>query len=758
MKYKIFITLLLQFVIGMLCAQQVLKGVVTFENEEGQLESIPFANVYWEGTNYGTSTDSSGAFQLAVPKEGATTLITSFIGFKVDTSIVENFKRSIAIRLVRSNELDAVDVNYRRKSSEMSFINPIQTINMNEKELFKAACCNLSESFETNPSVDVNFTDAVTGAKQIRMLGLNGPYTMISRENMPGIRGLANAYGLGSIPGTWINSIQVTKGVGSVVNGYESIAGQINVELQKPDIGEQTFFNLFANEAGRTEANLVHTEKFSEHLGTTFLLHGNIRPIERDRNNKDGFRDFPLQQQVNFMNRWKFNTNRGWMGQIGIQYFLDDKEGGQTDELKKEELASANNGNKYRVNIKMEKVEVFGKLGYVFSNSEYKSMGFQWQLTQHDLNTNFGIRDYNSLQQSFYGNWIYQSIIGSTTHQFKTGLSFVYDNYDEQFEANDYDRIERVPGAFFEYTFKPTGNFTLVAGIRGDHHNLYDAFVTPRLHLRYALNETTVLRGVGGSGQRSPTTLVDRQSLMASSRRFIFPTNNSDLPYGLEMEKAWNVGVNLTKNFSLDYREGTVQVDFYHTNFENQVVVDLEESAREVLFYNLQGQSYSNTAQFQLDYELIKFLDLRLAYRWVQVKTEFISGVKQQPLTPEHRFFVNLGYETTESANESNWTFDLTMQWVGEQRIPTTVENSAPNQRATSSEAFAMVSSQVTRNFSKRLAVYVGIENAFNFQQKNPIIGADNPFGNEFDASLVWGPIFGRNLYGGLRWRIQKEE
>lgn len=752
MKYKIILGLFLQSLVIMGIAQEAIKGVVLSESEKGKLEPIPFANVYWQGTNYGTSTDSNGVFQLAIP-EGARNLIASFVGFQSDTSLITDFEKPISISLRQSISLKTVEVEYRKKGSELSFINPIQTIEMNERELFKAACCNLSESFETNPSVDVSFTDAITGAKQIRMLGLNGPYTMISRENMPGIRGLGNAFGLSFVPGTWINSIQVTKGVGSVVNGYESIAGQINVELQQPDHGEQTFVNLYGNAAGRTELNLIHTEELSEHLGTTVLLHGNNRSFERDRND-DGFRDFPLQNQINFINRWKWKTDNGWMGQLGVGYLKDDKDGGQTDELIDDE---AEGFVPYKVDIETERVEAFGKIGYLFPKYKYRSMGLQWSILQHEQNSTFGIRQYDARQRSAYANFIYQSIISNTAHQFKTGLSFVYDDFDESFESGNFDRTERTPGAFFEYSYKPSNTMTLVAGIRADHHNLYGTFVSPRLHFRYALDEKTVLRLLGGSGQRSPTILADRQSLMASSRTFEFLGTKARLPYGLEMEKAWNYGFNITRNFRLDYRDGTISLDAYRTEFENQVVVDLDQNAQAVSFYNLEGTSFSNTAQLQLDYELIKFLDMRIAYRWTQVETEYRFGQRQQPLTPEHRFFINFGYETKTSAKKANWLFDLTVQWTDKQRIPDGLGQTDLSV-ANESPSFWLLSGQVTKNFNKRLAVYIGIENLLDYRQNRPIIGSNNPFGRRFDASQVWGPIFGRTIYGGLRWRIQKED
>lgn len=762
MKHIFIMLLLFQVGVTTLFAQKELSGAVVYENSKGRLEPVPFANVYWQGTNYGTTTDTSGSFRIAIPDNGKY-LITSFIGFESDTFKVEKVNKLVRIRLKEaSNTIDQVDITYRRKASEMSFINPLATTNMNEKELFKAACCNLSESFETNPAVDVNFTDAVTGTKQIRMLGLNGPYTMISRENMPGIRGLGNSFGLSFIPGVWINSIQVTKGVGSVVNGYESIAGQINVELVKPELGEQTFANAFLNLGGRAEINFGHTQELNEHVATTLLLHGNTRLFEVDNNN-DGFRDFPLQNQINVLNRWKYTSAKGLMGQIAFHYLNEEKNGGNTDDYVFDNQNRLDWRGPYLIDIDTESAELFGKVGYVFSDFKYKSMGFLWSVKQHEQNSLFGERTFDVRQRSVYANWIYQSIIGNSNHQFKTGLSYVYDEYDETFEDQSFDRSEIVPGAFFEYTFKPNANFTMVAGLRGDYHNYYGAFASPRLHLRYALSETMVARAVGGSGQRSPTVLMERQSLMASARSFNFAGDNKDGIYGLDMEKAWNIGFNLSKSFTLDYRDGNIQFDVYRTQFESQVVVDMENSY-EVNFYNLDGESFSNTAQIQIDYEVIKFLDVRLAYRWVQVLTDYRSSndieqtdLLQQPYTPEHRFFVNLGYETKKSVKDANWTVDFTVQWLGEQRIPSTSDNTRQNQRETTSESFYLLSGQVTRNFNKQWAAYVGVENLLDYKQENPIIDAENPFGNEFDASMVWAPIFGRNIYLGFRWKIKKE-
>jgi hypothetical protein len=754
MRNICFFLLLWQGMAGYIAAQQSVKGVVVTEDKKGRIKPVPFANVYWMNTNYGTSTDSAGTFQLAVP-ENPTSIVVSYVGFTSDTLNPENFDEPLTVNLKQSVALKAVEVEYRRKTTEMSFINPLKTENISERELFKAACCNLSESFETNPSVDVNFTDAVTGTRQIQMLGLDGPYTMLSRENMPGIRGLGNAFGLTFIPGSWISSIQVTKGVGSVVNGYESIAGQINTELKKPEEGEQFFFNAYANQAGRTEVNLVKSWQVSENWGTTALLHANMRPWERDQN-QDGFMDFPQQEQLNFMNRWKYDSHKSLRGQLGLHLVKDSKSGGQKEEVRDELGLNPAGPPAWTLDIETERAELFGKVGYLFPAYKYRSMGVQASALYHHQYSRYGLRDYEAEERSFYVNYIYQSIIGNTFHKFKTGFSFMYDEYEERVEDRPFDRLEKVPGAFFEYTYEPTANITLVAGLRGDLHNIFGAFVTPRLHFRWATDEKTVWRLLAGSGQRTANIFAENQSLFATSRTFYLLATDTDLPFGLQQEKAWNFGFNVTRDFRLDYRDGYVSLDLYRTDFEQQVVIDRDQNAREVYFYNLRGDSYSNSAQIEVSYELLKFLNLRTAYRWLEVRTDYLSGELQKPLVPKHRFFANLGYETAKSLNNANWAFDFTWQWIGEQRIPAVPANSNTENGLVWSPAFSLFNTQVTRNFNKQWAVYAGLENILDYRQENPIIDAANPFGNNLDASLVWGPIFGRMVYAGVRFKLEE--
>ena len=725
--------------------QDQLTGLVVSEEPGGREMPVTGAVVVWSGTGSGTITGANGAF-LIPRRPGVTELIVSFVGYKTDTLTITD-QSNIKVTLKTDGLLEEVVVEGWKPTSGLNYLEGINTIEMDEDELFKAACCNLSESFETNPSVDVSFTDAITGTRQIEMLGLSGANVMTSVENMPGIRGLATNYGFGYIPGTWIESIQVTKGVGSVINGYESIAGQINVELKKPFESEKLFVNGYYNQSGRTELNLNTSQRVGKNWATTMLLHGDIRPIENDVND-DGFMDFPISNQLNMINRWVYRGEKGWLGQFGVKLLRDRKQGGETDF---EESVDRNTTNNYGLEINSERYEAWGKLGYVFPGKPYKSVGIQFSAAQQELDNYFGLVDYTARQKSLYGNVIYQSVFSNTRHKFKTGLSYLLDTYDESLDQFEFERTEHVTGTFFEYIFEEQEKFTLIAGIRADYNSLFEElFFVPRLHLRYSPIESTVVRASAGKGRRTANVIAENTSILASSRRLLFENQTANVGYGFQQDEAWNFGLNVSHDFRLNYRDGIVSLDVYHTDFSEQVILDLDRDPQEAVFAGLEGDSYSTSVQLQLDYQPVKRLDVRLAYRWLDVKVDYTQGLLRKPLVPKDRAFINLAYET-----KNAWDFDWTLQWTGVQRIPQTLSNPDEFQREGESPDFALMNAQVTKTLKKGWAFYVGMENLANYRQDDPIISADQPFSPYFDSSLIWGPIFGRMTYVGFRYKME---
>ncbi|MCB0444391.1 MAG: TonB-dependent receptor, partial [Gelidibacter sp.] len=604
--------------------------------------------------------------------------------------------------------------------------------------------------FETNPSIDVNFADAITGTRQIKMLGLTSPYILITTENVPTVRGAAQAYGLSFIPGTWVQSIQITKGAGSVVNGYESIAGQINAELQKPSTDDKLFVNAYGNANGRLELNTHLNTKVSDKWQTGLYIHGNLRDKKSDTND-DSFLDMPLQKQINLMNRWQYtNTEKGFMSFINFRYLNDAKQTGQvnfnpdTDKL---------TTNAWGSEINTERVDVSAKLGYVNPEIPWQSIGVQLAYSSHNQDSYFGLNQYDILHNSVYANAIYNSIISDSRNKIETGLSYTYDHYNEMVNTSDFGRNENSVGAFFEYNFDNMDNLNLTAGIRVDHHNLLGNFITPRVHVRYTPWAKSALRASFGRGKRSANIFTENQNIFATSRSINIVNTNGKI-YGLDPEITWNYGVSFLQGFHLFGRKADVTLDYYRTDFQNQVVVDYE-NPQEVNFYNLDGSSYANSFQIEMNYNVFEHFDLRTAYKYYDVKTQYKSGKLERPLTPKHRFFANASYQTHQKDNGAYWKFDATYNWVGQQRFPSTATNPVQYQLTSYSPSVGTLNAQVTKVFSPKFEVYLGGENISNVRQSNPVLAADNPFGPNFDTTFVYGPIFGSSYFAGLRFKIK---
>ncbi|MFB2120640.1 TonB-dependent receptor plug domain-containing protein [Parapedobacter sp. 2B3] len=722
-------------------------GVVMQENNRGQLSPIANANVHWlENTSVNARSDESGVFRIA-HEATYKQLVISYAGLQPDT-IAVTAPHEVVVVTAKDNVLAEVTVSARRRSNYIAALSPTRLEVLTGQELFKAACCDLSESFETNASVDVVNSDAVTGSKQIQMLGLSGNYTQLTVENLPGPRGLATPLGLNSISGTWIESIQIGKGIGSVVNGFENIAGQINVELKKPGTSEKLFFNAYGNNMGRTDVNLNLSHNFNERWSGSLLLHDNFMYNKSMNFSNNGFRDSPVGNLFSGVGRWKYEDGKGFIVQFGVKFLSDDRTGGEIDFNPATDKLTQ---NRYGLAFDIERYEAFAKIGYVFPQHTQRSIGLQLSGTSYNQSSYFGQRTYDAEQRNAYANLIYQDIIGTVVHKYRTGLSMQYDRYDERYMADRFARNEVVPGAFFEYTYSPSDKFDAVAGIRGDYNNLYGWFATPRLHLRYQPVAGTTFRISGGRGQRTANVFAENTAALASARTVRIAANTMENAYGLKPEVAWNTGISFDQSFRMFHREASFSTEFFRNDFTNQVVVDYE-NPRELAFYNLDGRSYSNSLQTEFRFMPLPHFEARMAYRFFDVKTTYGDELLQKPLVARHRGFLNLAYNT----HSGGWHFDYTLNITGQKRLPSTSANPAGYQLPDYSKAYMTMNAQISKTMGKvrPFDLYIGGENLTNFFQRNPVLAADQPFSEFFDTSLLWGPLTGRVFYAGVRFSI----
>lgn len=736
MKYMI-IGLFLLFA-GNIYAQ--VRGTV----KDSTGEAIPGANVFWMNTGQGVTTKEDGSFSIVKPSKSHM-LIISFIGFQNDTIHVSSKNQQLDIVLRDGVELNEVNI-VTRKLGTMKLRSSVMNEDMiSSAELSRAACCNLGESFVTNPSVDVSYSDAATGAKQIKLLGLSGTYVQMLTENIPNYRGAAAPYGLGYVPGPWMQSIQVSKGISSVKNGYEAITGQINVEFKKPQLPEADWVsaNLFASTTNRYEANADATLKLTKRWSTSLLAHYENETKAHDGND-DGFVDIPQVEQYNVWNRWAYMGDH-YVFQAGFKALSETRSSGQSTH------GNMYSGELYKVGIDTERYELFTKNAYIFDKEKNTNLALILSTSWHNQDAMYGRKLYNVDQTNTYASLMFETEF-NPQNSFSAGLSFNYDAYDQHYRLNNNADTplkasdkEAVPGAYVQYTLNLNDQWMLMAGLRGDYSSKHGFFVTPRAHLKYNPNDYVHFRLSAGKGYRTNHVLAENNYLLSSSRKVEIAKN-------LDMEEAWNLGASVSTYIPVFGKTLNVNAEYYYTDFRKQVVVDMDSNPHEVAFYNLDGRSYSHVFQVEASYPFFKGFTLTGAYRLTDAQTTYKGQRMEKPLTGKYKGLLTASYQTPLGI----WQFDATLQLNGGGRMPAPYELAdgqlSWNRRYGSFEQLSM---QVTRYF-RRWSIYVGGENLTNFKQKNPIIDAANPWGDNFDSTMIWGPVHGAKAYVGIRFNLAR--
>lgn len=724
-------------------AQEMLHGQVVSE----QGEPLIGATVQWFNGE-GAITDAEGHFQLA-RAEVSTILVVSYVGYQSQTIQAPDGQTHLTVTLVEGANLSTVEVRSRRRDNYTSTLQGRNVESITSQELRKAPCCSLGESFETNASVDANYTDPLTGVREISMLGLRGIYTQLLFEKRPTMTGLATPYGLDLLPGPWVESIQLSKGSASVQPGASSITGQINTEFIKPMLGPRLFVNLFGSTMGRGEANVFANHRFNEKWSSGVLVHGSFIDNHHDFD-RDGFKDMPNRQTGVGLYRLFYQSGQ-WEGQFNVLLAHDRRQAGQHsihdhgqpvfDEL-------------YLLNQATDNLEVFGKVGFMGFNQPYQSMGLIYGGAWRSLDNQYGRTLHTGQQRTAYANWLYSTIIGTSDHQLILGATGQYDDIQENLNDINLDRRETTAGVYGEYTYlynRPSGQtgglagFTAIAALRLDHHNLGGFQAVPRLNLKFNLSASNALRLSASRGWRSPNVLVENLGWLASSRAMVFEQTP-------RLETAWNMGVNFTQDFRIGQRDASLVLDAYRTSFQNQIVVDMETDAQQLYFYNLDGRSFSHSLMSQLTYELLRGVEVKLAYKLTDARTTYRGELRELPLVARHRLLATLDYVTP---NE-RWRLNAHYQLTGRQRLPdhSILPAGVSIFQPQVAPAFGVINAQLTWKANDRWEYYAGGENLTNYRQARAIIGAEDPFGAYFDATQVFAPTFGRRFHLGLRYTL----
>lgn len=738
------------FIVGLLFPFGISAQTILGKLTNNKKEPLIGASIYWLGTTIGVATGNKGEFEIIAKDISNKKLIASYVGHLADTIEITN-QTFIEFRLIETKTLNEVVVKAERDGVIISEINPIKTEQITQTELRKAACCDLAGCFETQTTVQPQTTNVITNSKELRILGLSGVYNQVLIDGFPMIQGLSYTYGISSIPGTLVDNIYVSKGANSVLQGYESISGQINVETKYPDKTDRLLLNVYVNNFMEKHLNVNYA--FKQSKWSNLIAFHTVQPANKIDRDKDNFLDLPLLTRYMVSNKWKYGNEKdwGWNSRIGLRFFNEQRIGGQTSFNAESDKGST---NVYGQNVNISQPEIWTKTGYRFNNN-YNIVLFASAFHQQQ-NSYFGTVKYNAKQTNFYGNIQYE--LNYDKYNLKTGMSFRHldlnediaftDTFLKRTYAGNYQRLENILGLFAENTMQFFNNkLTWIAGVRGDHHNQFGFQFTPRTLIKYDIAPKTIIRANVGTGWRTVNLFSENIGLLVSSRDIVFAEQ-------LNPEKAVNFGINLTQKFETkdNNLSGYFSADCYRTEFQNQIFPDYDTNPTKAIIKNFTGTSVSNGFQAELNLKIYQRFELKTGYNFLDVYREIGETKQLLPFNPRHKFLTTFSYKPL----TNKFHFDVNVHWYGKQRLPNTKSNPIEFQRPDFSQPYTIANAQFTYNF-KKFEVYAGCENIFDFRQKQPIISWQDPFSPYFDTSSVWGPTRGRETYVGVRFKLNRE-
>lgn len=744
---RILSVMLLLLFFGSSIYSQNMTGYI-FGDAEGKKEPLDAAVVKWINTTKGTITDATGKFELTLNNISDKRLVISYAGYKTDT-VDASEKLQVEVTLISNMSTSTINVEDNKKSTHFGNYTA-KTEVITSQELVKEACCDLAGCFGRNSSVEVAVTDIITDAKELKILGLEGAYTQLLVDNMPLMSGLNVKYGISSIPGTQIDKITISKGSNSVIQGYESISGIMNVILKDYINSDRLLVNAFLNSGLEKQFNVNFANSISKKW-SNILTFQTVQKSNVMDDNGDGFLDNPLTTRYVLYNKWNLSDpEKKTEFNIAGRYWNEKREGGQKDDPA--HISTYNTGHKlYEQSIKINSFEGYSRLSKQFTETS----GLKMYLTSsyYDQASYYGITKYDGKQTNFSAMGFYEFELFPRGF-LKTGISYKYQKIDEliAFEdttsktyAGNYIKKESIPGVFAENSISFLDDkASLMTGIRFDYHNENKLIVTPRALIRYQPVKTLVFRASVGTGFRTINLFSEYSNLLASSRNVIIAQN-------LEPEKTLNYGADVLVYFGGSDYSGSFNVDFYRTEFNNKIIPDYDTNPREVIFANLNGRAFSNVMQAEISVTLLRNVDLKLAYKFIDLKYDN-NGIRyQQPFVSKHRVLATFSY----MPSSKSWSASAGLNWFGKQRLPSTASNPVQYQLPLESKPYTLINAQLNKNF-KFFEIYAGVENLLNFKQDNPIIAADDPFGQYFDTSFIWGPTRGREFYAGFRFILGK--
>ncbi len=726
---------------------QTVKGTIVDEN----MEVLIGANIFWIESTVGTASDEMGTFEISGEGIEDQRLIITYLGYQNDTLIIDG-DADFLVQMIPTNTLGEIVVEGKQSGGYISSTEAIKMEVVNEVELGKAACCDLAGCFNTNASVEPGTTNIITQSKELKILGLSGIYNQLLLDGFPLLQGLSYTYGVSSVPGPFVKTIFVAKGANSVLQGTESISGQINVILHPPVDAAPFYFNAFVNSFWEKQFNVYSAQqkgKFSNFIGGHLVL-----PASKFDRNDDTFLDLPRLNRYELLDKWIWGNDKenGWFNRGGIRWTKEKRTGGQEDYDPKTDLGSS---TVYGQHVDYNQFDGWKRTSYRFNEFHATALILSGQY--HDQDSWYGETNYRGKQ--YLMNAVLQhEFIYKNGSSLRGGLSYKYMDINETIEFSNnplnktfdgnYEFRERIPGIFAENTlFFLEDKFTWMIGLRTDHLNEFGWKISPRSLLKYTPKERTDIRLSAGYGWHNPKVFSEQSRVLSTQRDIHFHGR-------LRPDEAWNYGINLTQKFETNRISGTFTTDFYRTRFLNHVQAHYHQDHDAIDFSNNDKKAIGNGFQAEIILDMWDWVTLKNAYNFLDIRHTDLEGRKgTMDFITKHSFLTTFSL----APKGQDWHFDLTSHWYGKKKLPDTSFYPDDFRQSAYSIPYTIFNAQFTYKW-KDFEWYAGCENILGFVQDDPIISAANPYNTYFDTSFAWGPTKGREGYLGIRYTLPKKQ
>lgn len=759
---RLYLFIIFVLVSANIFAQASISGIVT--DEEGN--ALDYATVTIDDYKQVTYTDQNGYFDISNISQGSHVIEVSYVGYKnyettieISDSTVHNV--TLAMDLTSMEEI-VVTGNLKKTYISNSPIK-IEVVTLKQLNTYlPSASATLVDNIKLINGVQEVVGCGVCYTNTISINGLPGQYTAVLIDGSPMYGNLASVYGLNGIPNMMIDRFEVIKGPSSTLYGSEAVAGVINIITKDPKKQPLLNLDLMTTTHGELFTNVAIAPKIGKHVGYIGFNSANVGRWEDS--NKDLFNDGVNLDRYALFTKWNFDRANGKTFSIAGKYLYEDRRNGVKEFLDNRAYRKLRGSEKiYGESIYTKRYEVFGT--YEF---DVQGLKLDFSASHHDQDSRYGDGKYNATQNIAFSNLVYNKPIKK--HDLIFGATARYNYYDDNTlatqEITKGDTLNKasrqfIPGIFIQDEFKYNNHWTVLGGLRLDHYNAHGIIASPRVNVKYSLDDWTTARLNFGTGFRIVNLFTEDHAFISGQREVVITEK-------LNPEQSYNYSININRKYLALGGIGSIDIEGYYTYFTNKIIPDYDTPGK-IIYKNLGGHSQTKGVSVSVSQNFQFPLSINIAGN-LQSVTQTEPDDNGKMITtdivhaPQWSGVATLNYDLKKWGVLLAYTASVT----GTTALPEVydVDNSGTQMstpRSTKSKPWSLHKFQATKTFKNNFTLYGGVSNLFNFvQRSSPLVGWNDPnanvgFSQYFDTSYAYAPNHGREFYLGVRWQMDRK-